>query len=71
MDGKGSLPGRHEIPDEFKWRLEDIYPSNEEWEKTFNRSGWCLRWRLSGEVGLVGRNPAGSAGTGRPFAGID
>jgi oligoendopeptidase F len=37
MDGKGSLPGRHEIPDEFKWRLEDIYPSNEEWEKDFQQ----------------------------------
>ena len=54
MDGKGSLPGRHEIPDEFKWRLEDIYPSNEEWKRlstdqamvseveTF-RGGWACR----------------------------
>ncbi len=29
------LPKRHEIPQEYKWRLEDIYPSTEEWEKDF------------------------------------
>ena len=55
--------------DEFKWRLEDIYPSNEEWEKDFQQiQAMVSEVRLSGEVGLVGRNPAGSAGTGRPFA---
>lgn len=29
------LPKRHEIPQEYKWRLEDIYPSTEKWEKDF------------------------------------
>jgi len=29
------LPKRHEIPQEYKWRLEDMYPSSEEWEKDF------------------------------------
>ncbi|HPZ44084.1 MAG TPA: oligoendopeptidase F [Bacillota bacterium] len=37
MNGKGSLPGRYEIPDKFKWRLEDIYPSDKDWEKDFQR----------------------------------
>lgn len=31
---KGSgIPKRHEIPQEFKWKLEDIYASNDLWEK--------------------------------------
>ncbi|NLA85620.1 MAG: oligoendopeptidase F family protein, partial [Clostridiales bacterium] len=29
------LPKRNEIPDELKWKLEDIYPSQEEWEKDY------------------------------------
>lgn len=29
------LPAREEIPEEFKWRLSDIYHSNEEWEADF------------------------------------
>jgi len=37
VNGKGSLPGRYEIPDKFKWRLEDIYPSDKDWEKDFQR----------------------------------
>jgi oligoendopeptidase F len=28
-----SLPKRNEIPNEFKWRLEDIYPSDSAWEE--------------------------------------
>ena len=27
------LPERHEIPSELKWKLEDIYSSNELWEQ--------------------------------------
>lgn len=30
-----SLPARSEIPVEETWRLEDIFPSDEEWEKEF------------------------------------
>ncbi len=33
---KGSgIPKRNEIPQEFKWRLEDIYASNDLWEKDY------------------------------------
>lgn len=35
---KGSgVPKRNEINEDFKWRLEDIYASNDLWEKDFNR----------------------------------
>lgn len=35
---KGSgIPERNEIPQEYKWRLEDIYASNELWEKDYNK----------------------------------
>jgi oligoendopeptidase F len=30
-----SIPKRNEIPEQFKWKLEDIYASNELWEKDF------------------------------------
>lgn len=30
-------PSREEIPDEFKWKLTDIYSSNEAWENDFER----------------------------------
>ena len=29
------LPKRSEVPDELKWRLEDIYPSEEAWEQDY------------------------------------
>ena len=32
-----SLPSRDNIDDKYKWRLEDIYESNETWEKDFSR----------------------------------
>ncbi|MCL2336559.1 MAG: oligoendopeptidase F [Firmicutes bacterium] len=31
------LPARNEISAEYKWRLEDIYPSDERWEQDFRR----------------------------------
>ncbi len=31
----GKLPTRDEIPKEFKWRLEDMYPSIEKWEEDY------------------------------------
>ena len=37
MEGKGSLPGRQEIPGQYKWRLEDIYAGDELWEQDFQR----------------------------------
>ncbi|NGQ97312.1 oligoendopeptidase F [Brevibacillus sp. SYP-B805] len=33
MNKNKTLPKRSEIPAEFKWRLEDIYPSDEAWEE--------------------------------------
>ena len=38
MVNKGSnIPKRSEIPEEYKWRLEDIYASNDLWEKDFQK----------------------------------
>jgi len=34
---EGKLPTRDEIDDEDKWRIEDIYPSDEAWEADFSR----------------------------------
>ncbi|MDR1650607.1 MAG: oligoendopeptidase F [Synergistaceae bacterium] len=31
----GEVPLRSDIPDEFKWRLSDIYPTDGEWEADF------------------------------------
>ena len=31
----GRLPTRAEIPNEYKWRLEDLFPSDDAWEKAF------------------------------------
>jgi len=31
------IPQRSEIPDKYKWRLEDIYPTDELWEEDFAR----------------------------------
>ncbi|WP_232696411.1 oligoendopeptidase F [Brevibacillus daliensis] len=33
MNKTKTLPTRSEIPEEFKWQLEDIYPTNEAWEE--------------------------------------
>lgn len=59
MERKGDLPGRYEIPDEFKWRLEDIYPTNEEWETDFQRikvmvtEANAFRGRLALSAGIL------------------
>ncbi len=37
------LPKREEIPDQYKWRLNEIYPSREEWEKDFQRLKSLIR----------------------------
>lgn len=34
-NNSASIPKRNEIPDQFKWKLEDIYASNDLWEKDF------------------------------------
>ncbi len=38
MQNSGALPSRQEIPEQYKWRLEDIYPSDEAWEQDFNNA---------------------------------
>lgn len=35
MHSKGSLPTRKEIPEQYKWRLQDIYASDDLWEQDF------------------------------------
>lgn len=37
------LPKREEIPDQYKWRLNEIYPSREEWEEDFQRLKSLIR----------------------------
>ncbi|HYE11452.1 MAG TPA: oligoendopeptidase F [Patescibacteria group bacterium] len=34
-NNSASIPKRNEIPEQFKWKLEDIYASNDLWEKDF------------------------------------
>lgn len=34
---EGKLLQRSEVQAEFKWRIEDIYPSDEEWEKAYEK----------------------------------
>lgn len=34
---KGALPARTEIPDKYKWRLEDIYAGDDQWEQDFRK----------------------------------
>lgn len=37
MDKEKTLPKREEIPEKYKWRLEEIYPDDSLWEKDFQR----------------------------------
>lgn len=50
-----ALPKRAEIADEFKWRLEDIYPSDQAWEADFQRVKGLLQELPSWE-GRVGES---------------
>lgn len=36
--GAGRLPTRAEVSPEYKWRLEDIFPSDSAWEAEYNRT---------------------------------
>lgn len=49
------LPRREEIPQEYRWKLEDIYPSSEAWEKDFKWVKESLP-RLSGYKGQLGQS---------------
>lgn len=35
LGGGGKLPERKDLPEEYKWRLSDIYEDNEAWERDF------------------------------------
>ena len=33
MENTNKIPTRDEIPQEFKWAIEDLYPNDEAWEQ--------------------------------------
>lgn len=37
QDSTGQLPAREEVPEKYKWRLEDIYPDEERWQSDFTK----------------------------------
>lgn len=47
------VPARSELPEEAKWRLEDIYPTDEAWEEEFQRLKEAIgqAGRFQGKVG--------------------
>ena len=46
-----SLPSRDNIDDKYKWRLEDIYESNETWEKIFpGYKSWLINCIFKGNL---------------------
>ncbi|GAX91234.1 oligoendopeptidase F [Effusibacillus lacus] len=49
------LPKRNEIPDEMKWKLEDLYASTEEWERDFEEIR-NLVVKIRGFEGKVGES---------------
>ena len=54
---QGQLPDRSEIPEEYKWRLEDIYPDLPAWEQDFSRA----REKISSVTQFAGRLSEGGA----------
>lgn len=58
MDKKrGDIPARSEVPDQYKWRLEDIYAGDELWEQDFRKAQEMLE-----EVGAYQGKLGQSAG---------
>ena len=49
------LKSREEIPEEYKWNLEDIFRSDEEWEKTFKEAEQTLS-KAKEYIGRLGDN---------------
>lgn len=37
VNNGSSIPKRNEIPEEYKWKLEDIYASNDLWERDYQK----------------------------------
>ncbi|MDP4093372.1 MAG: oligoendopeptidase F [Bacillota bacterium] len=55
-NNKNALPKRSDISPEFKWKLEDIYPSNDLWEQDFKKVKE-LAVKLSDFKGHLGDSP--------------
>lgn len=55
MSSTQKLPQRSEISPEYKWHLEDIYGSNEEWEKDFTKAKELLQ-KASPYQGRIGES---------------
>lgn len=43
MSESAKLKKRNEIPDEFKWHINDIFPSDKNWEETLNSTKSMLK----------------------------
>ncbi|NLM36534.1 MAG: oligoendopeptidase F [Firmicutes bacterium] len=54
---QGALPSRAEIPIEYRWRLEDLYPSVAEWEQDLKNIE-TLAVEFAGYQGRIGSSPA-------------
>jgi oligoendopeptidase F len=56
--GSGAIPARRDVPDEFKWKLSDIYASDGEWERDFSRVKGELPHlsAMSGSLGESAKN---------------
>jgi len=52
-EGSKSLPKRAEIAEQYKWKLEDIYPNHEQWEEDFRKVKDSIP-RLEAYKGKVG-----------------
>jgi oligoendopeptidase F len=50
-----TLPKRSDVPVEYKWRLEDIYPSDSDWEKDVQKAKQ-LADQLAGLKGKLGQS---------------
>lgn len=56
MNGIQKLPLRSELQPEFKWHLEDIYESNDAWEKDFVKIEELLQ-KVPPYKNIIGDNP--------------
>ena len=52
----GSVPKRSEIPEPLRWKLEDIYPTDEAWEADYAAAKEALP-RMGAFRGTLGRSP--------------
>lgn len=53
MNKSKTLPKRSEVPAEYKWRLEDIYPTDADWEKDVEKAKQ-LADQIAGLKGKIG-----------------